>query len=265
MALARVPLFQQPMNFATVERDATKGATIGVNLFNADGSLFDLSQLSQSNATSTVVNGVNYVNDKDATNARAITAGDDKKIIEFTYAGAITVTMSGLIPFTQGFDFIVFCSDPLGQVTFVGADGMNIESSDSLKTRTQFSPVGLMVDDPLEATLYGDLEPVALALSILGRSSNVDGAPTWIVAATDGYIPMRVGNTIVFAPVPPPTPLDTTLTYNMDGTLNVVTTASGTKTMGYSGGKLVSITGTGIYPSKNFSYTGDSLTGIDVL
>ena len=58
---------------------------------------------------------------------------------------------------------------------------------------------------------------------------------------------------------------DKTLTYNMDGTLNVITDANGTKTMVYTSGKLTSIIGTGAYPSKTFTYTGDLLTGIDVL
>lgn len=264
MSKARVPLFQQPRNFVDITPEATVGATIGTNLYNADGTLFDLSQLTTGGST-TVINGVGYTHKKVADATYAITAADDKKIIEFTYAGAIAVTMSGLIPFSSGFDLVAFCSNASGQATFSDTNSMVITSSDSMKTRTQYSPVGLMVDETLQATLYGDIEAIAPALSVLGRSANSSGAPDYIEASANGLFLGRQSNIVDFYPVPPPTPLDTTLTYNLDGTLDVVTTASGTKTMGYTLGKLTSIVGTGIYPSKNFTYTGDNLTGIDVL
>lgn len=264
MSKIRVPLFQQPRNYRDIDPDATVGATIGTNLYNADGTLFDPSTLNTGSST-TIINGVAYTHVKDAGTSRNITVADDKKIIEFTNAGAVAVTVSGLIPFSSGFDFIVFCSGAGGQVTFSGTNGMVITSSDSLKTRTRYSAVGLMVDETNQATLYGDIEPVAPALSVLGRSANSIGVPDFIVATTNGHFFGRQSDVIGFYPVPPPTPLDTTLTYNLDGTLDVITTASGTKTMVYTLGKLTSIIGTGIYPSKNFTYTGDSLTGIDVL
>lgn len=60
--------------------------------------------------------------------------------------------------------------------------------------------------------------------------------------------------------------LSKTFTYNIDGTLNVVTDAIGTKTMAYNlDGTLASVTGTGIYPSKTFNYVGGVLTGVTVL
>jgi len=43
MEKVRVQLHKQT-GFETFERGATKGATVGVNLFNADGSLLDLTQ-----------------------------------------------------------------------------------------------------------------------------------------------------------------------------------------------------------------------------
>lgn len=58
--------------------------------------------------------------------------------------------------------------------------------------------------------------------------------------------------------------LSKSLDYNLDGTLHSVTDAQGSKTMSYSAGKLVGITGTGVYPSKTFTYDGDVLTGIVV-
>lgn len=56
-----------------------------------------------------------------------------------------------------------------------------------------------------------------------------------------------------------------TLTYNIDGTLDVVTDARGTKTMAYNGdGTLASLTGTGVYKSKAFTYVGGILTEVTV-
>jgi len=196
MSKARVPLFGQPRNFVNITPEATVGATIGVNLYNADGTLFDPSTLTGSSTT--IVNGVGYIHDKRTGNAITINASDDKKIIELTFAGAITITVSGLIPFSRGFDFIVFCSGSGGQATFAGTNGMVISSPDSLKTRTLYSPVGLMVDDTNEATLYGDIEPVAPARSALIRSANSVGAPAFVAPTADGQVLKRSSGTLVF-------------------------------------------------------------------
>ena len=60
-------------------------------------------------------------------------------------------------------------------------------------------------------------------------------------------------------------PVGAVLTYNGDGTLNTVTTPRGVKTMVYSGGKLVGITGTGLYPaSKTLNYSSGKLTSITI-
>lgn len=40
MSLHKVPLFQQPRGHVQVEQGATEGATVGVNVWNADGTLF---------------------------------------------------------------------------------------------------------------------------------------------------------------------------------------------------------------------------------
>lgn len=55
------------------------------------------------------------------------------------------------------------------------------------------------------------------------------------------------------------------LTYNPDGTLATITSIDGTKTFTYSGGRLVGITGTGKYPSKSLTYTGENLTAVTIL
>ncbi|GAB2619760.1 hypothetical protein [Novilysobacter erysipheiresistens] len=41
MSKRKVPLWGNPRNFALVDTDATRGATIGENVYNADGSLFE--------------------------------------------------------------------------------------------------------------------------------------------------------------------------------------------------------------------------------
>jgi hypothetical protein len=297
MGKIRVPLFGQPRNFRDIDPDATAGAVIGVNVFNRDGTLFVPSVATGGDTV--IYNGKAYTHIKDASTARAISAADDMKIIEFTATSAIAVTMSGLIPFSQGFDFAVFCSGAGGQVTFAGTNGMVISSSDSLKTRTQFSPVGLMVDDVNQATLYGDIEPVAPALSVLARALNSIGAPDFLVAVANGQVLKRVADTLAFdtmtaseiANVPAGSiaatnvqaaineldaekaplvhyhlDISKTLTYDAFDRLDVVTDALGTKTMGYDvDDNLVTITGTGIYPDKAFTYDVDgNLTDITV-
>jgi|LakMenEpi03Aug12_release.lakeMendotaPanAssembly.Ray.scaffolds.fasta_scaffold215483_2 YD repeat-containing protein len=56
-----------------------------------------------------------------------------------------------------------------------------------------------------------------------------------------------------------------TYAYNPDGTLHTTTTAYGVRTMAYNpDGTLASITGTGVYKTKTFTYVGGVLTGISV-
>jgi hypothetical protein len=50
--------------------------------------------------------------------------------------------------------------------------------------------------------------------------------------------------------------VDSVVTFNVDGTANVVTTALGTKTMEYTSGKLTRVVGTGQYKTKTISYAG---------
>lgn len=44
-AKSRVPLWQSPMNYVVVEQGATKGATVGTDLFDADGNVLDIKTL----------------------------------------------------------------------------------------------------------------------------------------------------------------------------------------------------------------------------
>jgi len=55
-----------------------------------------------------------------------------------------------------------------------------------------------------------------------------------------------------------------TLTYNGDGTLNMSSDATGTKTFGYTAGVLTSLDATGVYKNKSFVYSGGKLTNVNV-
>ena len=219
-----------------------------------------------SSSTTTIYQNRPEVTQVEPTTARTLSSGDANTVIECTNAAAVTITVptsaSSFIPLDET---IYIIQGGAGQVTVSPAVGVTIDYSDSLKTRTTESTIGLKQIQVDKWQLFGDTEPVAPALSALVRSANSVGAPDFLTASSDGQVLKRESGALVWGSVPAPLPLDTTLTYNVDDTLDVVTTASGTKTMGYSMGKLVSITGTGAYPSKTFSYTGDLLTGIDVL
>lgn len=63
MSKVRVPIFGRLSNYVAIEANATVGATIGRDLFNADGTLFDLAAFTlqvsaeQSNGTGTPTEG----------------------------------------------------------------------------------------------------------------------------------------------------------------------------------------------------------------
>lgn len=77
--------------------------------------------------------------------------------------------------------------------------------------------------------------------------------------------PVGDGNPLPVRSLTGPIELSKTLTYNLDDTLDVITTTKGTKTMGYNpDGTLASVTGTGIYKDKAFTYVGGLLTEITV-
>ena len=62
-----------------------------------------------------------------------------------------------------------------------------------------------------------------------------------------------------------PTDVSSTLTYDGNGKLATVTTELGTKTFAYNpDGTLATITGTGVYVSKSFTYTDGKLANVTV-
>jgi hypothetical protein len=81
----------------------------------------------------------------------------------------------------------------------------------------------------------------------------------------DLYMADSTGTNVFKSNEPTVPELTTSITYNPNGTVNVVTTSMGTKTMAYNpDGTLASITGTGIYKNKAFSYSSGTLTSVTV-
>jgi hypothetical protein len=134
---------------------------------------------------------------QDATTARTLTADDDKVNVEFTSASAVTVTVNADVLPENSITYLT--QGGAGQVTVVAGAGLTIDYSDSLKTRTQESMIGLKQIQPNKFELFGDSEPVAPALSVLVRAANSSGAPEWLQLTADGHIPKRVSNAIVSA------------------------------------------------------------------
>lgn len=58
--------------------------------------------------------------------------------------------------------------------------------------------------------------------------------------------------------------LNSTLTYDISGNLSSIVTARGSKTFGWDNGLLLSISGSGEYVSKSFTYTDGVLTSINI-
>ena len=85
-----------------------------------------------------------------------------------------------------------------GQVTVVAGTGVTIDYSDSLKTRTQESMIGLKQIQVNKFELFGDAEPVAPARSALIRSANSVGAPAFVAPTADGQVLKRSSGTLVF-------------------------------------------------------------------
>ena len=132
----------------------------------------------------------------DATTARTLSSDDSNCIIEFTNASAITVTVpAGTLKDDSN---VYFVQSNTGQVTVVAGSGVTIDYSDSLKTRTQESMIGLKQIQVDKFELFGDAEPVAPARSALIRSANSVGVPAFVAPTADGQVLKRSSGTLVF-------------------------------------------------------------------
>ena len=136
---------------------------------------------------------------QDANTTRTLISDDSLVNIEFTNAGAITVTVpkdtlpeNSVTYFTQG---------AAGQVTVVAGAGVTIDFSDTLKTRTQESMIGLKQIQVNKFELFGDTEPLAPSLTVLARSVNSSGAPAFLAAASNGTVLRRIGDALGFSNV----------------------------------------------------------------
>lgn len=135
----------------------------------------------------------------DASTARTLTAGDANTVIEFTSGSAITVTVASNASEGIPTDSTIYLvQGGAGQVTVSPAVGVTIDYSDSLKTRTQESMIGLKQIQPDKWELFGDAEPVAPARSALIRSANSSGVPAWTAPTADGQVLKRSSGTLVF-------------------------------------------------------------------
>ena len=109
---------------------------------------------------------------------------------------------------------------------------------------------------------------VTQAVDLDTMESDISGKQATLVSGTNiktvnGNSLLGSGNISISSSSPEA--LDS-LTYNLDGTLNVITTASGTKTMSYNpDGTLASVVGTGIYSTKTFTYLDGKLVSTGVI
>ena len=136
---------------------------------------------------------------QDATTARRLTFGDAFRLIEYTSATAVTVTVPKVADEFFPDDCIIYHTQGgAGQVTLVPASGVTIDYSDSLKTRTQESTIGIKMIQPDKWQVFGDVEPVAPARSALIRSANSAGVPAFVAPTADGQVLKRSSGTLVF-------------------------------------------------------------------
>lgn len=153
---------------------------------------------SATGSTTTIVRGSSVERTiVDDSTARVLTYDDANCLIEFTSASAVTVTIpKDVLPddcnvyFTQG---------GAGQVTLVEAVGVTVDKSDTLKTRTQESTIGIKQIQTNKFELYGDSEPLALAKSALIRAPNSTGAPAWVAPTADSQKLKQVSGALAWA------------------------------------------------------------------
>ena len=153
---------------------------------------------SATGSTTTIVRGSSVERTiVDDSTARVLTYDDANCLIEFTSASAVTVTIpKDVLPddcnvyFTQGGD---------GQVTLVEAVGVTVDKSDTLKTRTKESTIGIKQIQTNKFELYGDSEPLALAKSALIRAPNSNGAPAWVAPTADSQKLKQVSGALAWA------------------------------------------------------------------
>lgn len=132
----------------------------------------------------------------DTTTARTLSSDDSNCVIEFTNASAITVTVPSNTLLDESNVYLV--QGGAGQVTVVAGSGVTIDYSDSLKTRTQESMIGLKQIQVNKFELFGDAEPVAPARSALIRSANSTGVPAFVAPTADGQVLRRTSGALVF-------------------------------------------------------------------
>jgi hypothetical protein len=136
----------------------------------------------------------------DAGIARTLTPSDAGTVIEFTNGSDIAVTIANnetqAIPVEST---IYMIQGSVGQIVITPGSGVTIDYSDSLKSRTRESLIGLKQIQLNKWVLFGDTEPVAPALSVLARATNSSGRPSFLSSGGNGRFLKQNSNELVFA------------------------------------------------------------------
>ena len=149
-------------------------------------------------STTTIVQGSSVERTiVDDSTARTLSFEDSNCLIEFTSASAVTVTVPKDILLDDC--NVYFTQGGAGQVTLVAGVGVTIEYSDTLKTRTQESTIGIKQKQTNAFELFGDYEPLALAKSALIRAPNSNGAPAWVAPTADSQKLKQVSGALAWA------------------------------------------------------------------
>lgn len=135
----------------------------------------------------------------DATTARTAGLTDNSTLVEFTNAAAVAYTVPAQATVAWPAGTILYAAQGnTGQVTFVPAVGVTIETPDTLKSRARESVIGVkrMSADVWEA--IGDLESYVTAASVIGRSAATNGAAAAIASSADGQVVVRRSGVVGF-------------------------------------------------------------------
>lgn len=132
----------------------------------------------------------------DTSTVRVLTAGDSGKLIVFTNASPITVTVNAGV--LAALSSTYFRQSGAGQVSVVAGVGVVIETADTVKTRAQECTIGIKQESLNNFMAFGDTEPVAPALAVLARAVNSAGPPSWVAAAAIGAVLKRSGAVLDF-------------------------------------------------------------------
>jgi hypothetical protein len=165
---------------------------------------------------------------------------------------------------------IMYDAQPNSPITYITSNITNVD------TTVQIEDVSVLPPAPNLMTIgFGELSETVRYTSINGKTLTIERAiqgtqRAWPSGELVGRVYTAYDHSAFKENIEHiddrTKPLDMGFNYNLDGTINVITTAEGTKTFAYNiDGTVNTITGTGIYPTKTFAYNEDgSLSDIIV-